>query len=431
MGVGGIPGPQWRQLTRLRYGPNVATEVEIIQPEGYEIDSMGTGSRDAESIDSVQTGNPLLGYSAGLLAVLAVAAFLFSLGGSDTEPIYPEQATTTLAPRGEASPVGETDDPTNQTDGAHNAEIQARRSSITQWSGGQSLIVIENAQFVYELDLSTSRRTSWSPPERLLDTDPLIIGEELVVIGESGAWIGKPLEPQWRFLAEADRVLPSTEPGLMWLQNPIAVSDAGASDFWWTEVDAAGQVYRTMRRDGPVVLPTPEIAVGSQGGVVRFTGSEVTPWQPLSTTGVIVAAGLGDIVVAECDANRSCDRVWYDPSNSRPRNGFYPDLAKNLDVDLGAVAQLSPNGRFVVSSSSAAPLTVTSVANGQTIDNACVSIGEVVWAAGSELFTCTTPAGSELFETETGTSLGMVVLSADKWQRMAFISTDKILQPSR
>ncbi len=404
----------------------MAAEVEIIQPEGYEI-----GSTNAESIDSVQTGNPLLGYGVGLLAVLAVATFLFTLGGSETETVYPEQVTTTLAPRGEASPVTETDDPTNQIDGAHNAEIQARRSSITQWPGGQSLIVIENAQFLYEMDLSTGRRSSWSPPERLLNTDPLIIGDELVVIGESGAWIGKPLNLQWRFLAEADRVLPSTEPGLMWLQTPIAVSDAGASDFWWTEIDAAGQVYRTMRRDGPVGLPTPEIAVGSEGGVVRFTGSEVNPWQPLSATGVMVAIGLNDMVVAECDASQRCERLWYDPSNSRPKTGFFPDLAKNLDVDLTTVAQLSPDGRFVVSSSALDPVTVTSVANGQTINNSCVFGSQVVWAAGSELFTCTTPAGSELFETETGTSLGMVVTSADKWTRMAFISTDKIVRLSR
>ena len=406
----------------------MAAEVEIIQPGGAQPEP-----DHLESNDSVQTGNPLAGYAAAALGLLVAAAFFLSLVGGEEQPARQEQSTTTLAPRGQNDQAGVgNDDSTNEPAGAHSAEAQARRSSITPSDRGQSLIIIENSQFIYEMDLSNGRRSSWSPPEILVDADPLIVGDEVVVIGESGAWIGKPLNLQWRFLAEANRVMPSSEVGRMWLQTNIVIPDSSASEYRWTEIDATGQIFRTMLRDLPVTLPTPEIAVGSEGGIMRFSGSDQNPWQSLSETGVLVASGLNDMVVAECDANSTCKRFWYDPSSSSPKAGFYPDLAENLIVDdATAGSLLSPDGRFIVSRSSLDPVTIISVVTGRRIENSCLFGRPTVWAAASEVFVCSTPEGSELYETDDGESLGMVIFGPDKWARMAFIPTDRILRVSR
>jgi hypothetical protein len=398
----------------------MVTEVEIIQPESFEL-----GPKHLESQDSVTTGNPLASYAVGFLTLLLAVGFIMSRSFGDDGAAEQGQSTTTLTPRDQSGVagggVGEAE---SESANAHQAELAARRTTIQEWTGGQSLIVVENSQFIYEVDLANGRRTSWAPPEVLIDADPLIVGAEVVVIGLSGAWIGQPFDAEWRFLGEADRVMPSSEIGRMWIRTNIGVSDSSAIQFRWTEVDATGQAHRTMSRDRKVRGPSPEITFGSEEGVLRLTESESNPWRVFSDRGVPIAMGLNDIVVAECSESGDCEPVWYDPRTGLAKAGFFPDLARNL---LGQESLLSPDGRFAISQvRSGLTVNIASVANGNEIQNECVWGETLVWSFGSQLLACATASGAQLIDTTEGKSLGVVVTSPDKWTRMAFIETAKI-----
>jgi hypothetical protein len=382
----------------------MAVEVEIIQPDGLAAPPVKSESR-------VKRGS---GRWLALGALLAGAFAVWGLTLDDRNDT--PDAVDPLEEDQRASAASEF--PGIALDGSP----PIRRAALLPWSGGDSVILIENSQFIYELDLRTQRRTSWAPPELLVDADPIEVEGKLIVVGETGAWVGEQ-ESDWAYLGPADRVLPSSKSDRVWLRRDFEKTAPSDAQYLWSEVKLDGEVKRTMFRDRPVHFSTPELVSGLGTGIFRFTDNPVNPWRVLSDRGTPVASGINDLVAWECTTTLECARVWYNPRTSELKHGFYPDLAANVDVRFGS--QLSDDGRFVASRSGEDQnrTLITSVANGRAIVNSCVWSEALIWSDKAELFACLTPDGLEIYETKTGTSLGIASNQGATWARGVLVES--------
>lgn len=404
-------------MGRVSVGP-MGLDVEIIQPE----------FRD-ESPESVEiSGTITKGSKTPIFIVWAVVTALLLVGlkslvwGSGTG--QERAAGTTTVPFGDRDPDQFADFPGLSPEGLPDqsgSQPQRRRTTLAEWPGGDSLIVVENSQFIYEIDLATGRRTSFAPPELLVDADPVVIRDQVVVIGESGAWRGTPFLYEWTYLGAADRLVRSTHPDRVWLRTG-SNEPAPDGQYLWSEIDENGVLQRTVLHERVTDFPTPELRAGPGPGISRLGESTTSRWESISEFGIPIAVGPNDLVAWEC-SGLICERVWYDPETGLPKGGFYPDLADNVDVRPGSL--LSPDGRFVISRSGDAQqsMTIASVANGREIETSCIWDEPITWTFNSALLACATPRGVEVLRSDTGVSMGDATVPNAKWNRIVFMST--------
>ena len=402
-------------------------DVELIDEPGPERGTKASGSRVR-----VDPGTPVM----VALVLVAVTIGWLMLGNRDETTTYgqPDNPVTSVAvgpaPGDPLARLGvdEAIESTNFTGPGGQAVVPTRPGILRLWAGADALIVIENPRLLYEIDLESGLRDLWDPPEPLADADPLVVGNWLVVVGETEAWATSLDKPgaEWKELGPADRVLPSTKPDRVWLRRNNFVQSRDDAQFFWSEVTLDGEITRTMIRNRPVFFPTPELVAGLNNGLFRFTDSTintdsvVNPWQMLSENGVAVATGLNDVIAWECGENLECKRVWYDPKTGEVKTGFYPELAYNVTTRLGAF--LSPDGRYVIAEGTQIEdsLTLMSIASGRVIPNLCLWSGPKAWTSNGELFACQTNDGVEIYETFRGDSMGLATNEFGEFSRFTF-----------
>jgi len=278
------------------------------------------------------------------------------------------------------------------------------------------LVVVTPTDLITLLDLATGERWTWDPPEPLIDENPAVVGGSVVVVGESRAWARSLVidptgaDPNWAPLGLADRVRFSTKTDRVWLRRTNPKERPSDADFLWNEVDLAGEVQRTMFRDREIYFPTPELVSGIGGDLFRLTDASINAWRVFSPYGVLIATGPNDLIVKECNSDRTCDRVWYDTANGQRRRSVYSDLADGIQASYGAL--LSLDGRFVYSRDGDDGVYIRSVATGESVPNNCRWSAPLVWTAGSEVFARVSDRAVELYDTSAGVPLGVVDLGS-------------------
>lgn len=274
---------------------------------------------------------------------------------------------------------------------------------------GEVLVVVDAPSAVRVLDLASGEWSSWAIPEPLVDEDPATVAGWVVVIGETSAWArptATDFADPWVRLGPADRVRFSTKLDRVWLRSPNEKQHPSDAEYAWNEVGLDGTVFRTMFRNRDLFFATPELVAGIGGDIFRFTDASINAWRLFSPYGVIIAKGPNDLIVKECDSELVCEQVWYETATGNQRSSVYADLAQQLEPAYGA--KLSLDGRYVYWEDDDGATKVQSVTTNLSILNDCNWGAPLAWASTSDLFVCTTNAGTELYESARRSSLGFV-----------------------
>lgn len=369
-----------------------------MSPEEDQLDkSVEVGSWTKRSIDPRFVG-PFVAALAVLAAVAVWTGFRSESPSSDTEEALVDPGEDGSG----ASPVGD-DFPGVAPDGRVSSDFPSQ-----PWEGQELLIAFNNSSQIDVFDLSTGARSSWLPPDPLLEETPLTVGAALIVVTESGAYarvVGA--GSAWAVLGEADRVKPSTKADRVWLRTPVAKVTGLEADFLWTEVDLEGVRHRSINRTDPLDFPTPELVWGLIGGIFRFDDEPVPQWRLMSDFARPVAVGKNHVISRECTTSLVCRRVWYDTTDGSAKGPLFSDLAKNIDVDHDAL--LSDDGRFVASENERGGAEIYSIATKQRLANNCVWSGPIEWTTESDLLACRSLFGLEVYEANLGINLGLAL----------------------
>lgn len=296
------------------------------------------------------------------------------------------------------------------------------------------LLIVDGTDHLIALDLNAGTRTNIEFPEPLTQANPVRVGDAVVVLGETNAWVTSPRPDAlgWSKLGPADRIRYSTISDRVWLRSINDKTDPTDAEFLWNEVDLAGDVQRSMFRNRPVWFPTPEFILGLGSNVFRFTDAEINPWRLFSPFGVPMAVGRNDLIARECNTRIECENVWYDVISGERRPAIYQDLADQIDGSYGTL--LSPDGRFLISElrrpTAASLAFIRSVTTGRVVANNCLWESPVAWSSDSLLFACRSADGIELHQTAPSPeqsrplALRIAVRSEASRVSFAFVSSD-------
>lgn len=362
-----------------------------------------------------------------LVGIVAVAAL-----------VMPDQLAASPDENSAATVEPETVDPaTDDLDGGNDADEGDDAASVSTPASvamapltadtlvdadlpSEVLVVVTPPNSITLIDLGTGERSTWDPPEPLIDEDPAALAGSVIVVGESRAW-ARPVAGDsvdgWVELGLADRVRFSTKADRVWLRRTNPKEQPHDAEFLWNEVDLHGQMHRTMFRDREIYFPTPELVAGIGGDLFRLTDASINAWRVFSPYGVLLATGHNDLIVKECKIDRTCDRFWYDTATGEKRRSVFDDLAEGIQTSYGAL--LSLDGRFVYSraGSGAGPdridhdaVHLRSVATGDRMPNNCRWSAPLMWTANSEAFACLGSGPVELYETTSRSALGTLDL---------------------
>ena len=280
------------------------------------------------------------------------------------------------------------------------------------WDGPELLVAFNSESELVVFDLDSGRRSTWRPPDPLLNESPLTIWNSIIVVTESGAYErATGTNSSWNPLGEANRVRASTKADRLWLRTPVTKVTGLEADFLWTEVDLNGVEHRSMNRTDQLDFPTPELVWGLNGAIFRFDDQPIPQWRILSDFARPVAVGTNQVVSRECTSSFECGRVWYDTSSGLSKGPLFADLARNIEVDYDAL--VSDDGRFVVSEAPGGRAEIYSIVTGDRLANNCVWGSPIEWTSESELLACRSSSGVEVYDANLGVSLGLALTAGE------------------
>jgi hypothetical protein len=327
----------------------------------------------------------------------------------------PTETTSTTSPV-----VNDGEEPNFPGIAPDGATRRATAISIGAWTTNDALVAAGANGLMWAVAMATGEVIDLRPPEPVLPVAPVVFDGLLGVIGESGAWAYDPADGQWISLGEADRLLASTVSDRVWRR--VTLSDPGVlqAPFQWMEIDRNGTEFRSMQRNRPVRLGSPELVVGLGGDVFYFDTIGRGTWRVLSDYGSPVAVGPNDLIADQCNRQLECGNVWYDLATAQPRGPLYDDLASTILVTFGAL--LSPDARIIMHEIDEGGTRIENLASRASVTNRCIWGDSLVVSPESELLACATAEGIELYDLAERTSVGFPFGSDWSEAGLAFVS---------
>lgn len=252
-------------------------------------------------------------------------------------------------------------------------------------------LAVRRGPAIVAIHAATGEEQPMAIPGRADGDGPLAAIEgRLVYVHGASAWVVD-FDGEASVLGPADRVLRAADPNRVWLgiDEPVTATDPEAY-IAWTEVDSAGNEFRTARREVDMEFAMPDLVWGFDSNMYRLSERDVHPWRYIAQ-GFPVAVGHNDLILNICSADRECGRAWFDAQTGENQGDVMADVADNLTKRYGGL--LSPHGRFVSHSEELSGGVVRSTASGAILTSACARHDAIVWAPGDELLACETEAG--------------------------------------